>query len=143
MDLHAVRKINSLGQITIPSSLLDILDIRVNDTCIIYTNVALQVIYLEKLVYACPICGEKDDLTSFLNLPVCHNCISHMKSRALLLNKRFKLFNFPLTHRIVIPAKIREARNIQSQDTLMIHIKKEGLPGLIIEKCKQKSLIIN
>ena len=62
MDLHAVRKINSLGQITIPSTLLDILDIRVNDTCIIYTNVALQVIYLEKLVYACPICGEKDHL---------------------------------------------------------------------------------
>lgn len=74
------RPIDELGRIVIPKEIRNALDINPKDDMEIYIENGS--IILKKVGEYCVFCGKKENLTSFLDKPICSECVKKIRNMA-------------------------------------------------------------
>ena len=72
-----VRKVDILGRIVLPIALRREFDLKIKDDVEIYTEGTM--ILLKKYEPVCVFCGEKSDVSDFMDKKVCKECVESMK----------------------------------------------------------------
>lgn len=75
--LNIVRKIDSVGRISIPAKLRSVHNININDYMELYQEGTC--IILKKYIPKCVFCGGTDTVKTYKTKFVCHECASILK----------------------------------------------------------------
>ena len=74
-----VRKIDELGRIVIPIELRRVMDIGERDSLEIYVDGTS--IILKKYATSCSFCGKEENLSYYMDKPVCLVCVNEIKKK--------------------------------------------------------------
>lgn len=73
-----IRKVDSLGRIVIPQSLRSSMGIQSGDLVEMFLESDRLV--MQKFACSCVFCGSNQQLMTFMDKPVCRECISKLKA---------------------------------------------------------------
>ncbi len=71
-----IRKVDSLGRIVIPATLRSSLGVESGD--LLEMTVEGEALVLKKFSCVCTFCGGREDLVTYMDKPVCRQCIRNM-----------------------------------------------------------------
>ena len=72
-----IRKVDTLGRIVIPVALRERLDVKSGD--LVEMTMEGDRLVMRKFSCACVFCGDNQKLVTFMDKPVCRDCIAKLK----------------------------------------------------------------